>query len=514
VLDALFGRLGLALRGRTSLATLMDELAGIHGDRVLVSEHRSGRVLTYRAAGEVVARWSAGIARRTEPGDPVVVAMPSGYDQFLMCLAVARAGRLPAPVNDQMRPSEIEHVTLDAGASLVLRSARQLRGMAPAIEAADPEPTDVGALFYTSGTTGRPKGAALTHRSLVGAWAPAALWPSQVRDDEVVAALPVAHIMGFISYLGLAISGIRCYCLEQFKPVEVLEVLEARRSSGFIGVPAMYRRLLEAGAADRDLRSVRVWASGADAMPHDLVTEFKRFGASAEVPIFGSLGEASFVEGYGMVEVGGGVAEKLSPACVPSRLLSSIAMKVPGYRFRVVDDSGHQVPLGAVGELLVKGPGVLREYWKSPEATAETLSADGWLRTGDLVRRGPLGTIVFRGRSKQVIKSGGYSVYPLEVETVLEEHPEVLEASVFGAADPVLGEVPVAAVRLRPGGEVAPEELVHYVGERLSRYKSPRRVVVVDELPRTGSGKVQKDRLATLFDDLPPHDELVQGGDG
>ncbi len=506
----LIGRIGLAVGRNATLATIMDDLVDLYGDRVMVSEHRSGRVLTYRAAGEVVARWSAGIARRTEPGDPVVVAMPNGYDQFLMCLAVARAGRLPAPVNDQMRPGEIDHVTVDAGASLVIRSSRQLRGVAPLESAAQPDPGDVGALFYTSGTTGAPKGAALTHRALVGALAPAALWPSTLRDDEVVAALPVAHIMGFIVYLGLAVAGMRCYCLEQFKPVEVLEALEARRSSGFIGVPAMYRRLLEAGAAQRDLSSVRVWGSGADAMPEDLLAEFKRFGASIELPVVGPVGQASFVEGYGMVEVGGGVAVRVSPPALPLGGLSNVALKLPGYKFRVVDQDGETVPIGGVGELWVKGPGVLREYWRDPEATAATLTPDGWLRTGDLVRRGLFSTIVFQGRSKQVIKSGGYSVYPLEVEAVLEEHPDVVEASVVGVPDDVLGEVPVAAVRFREGAKLTVDELLEHGRARLSRYKAPRRIIAVDDLPRGGSGKVQKDRLVGMFGDLPPHDELVQ----
>ena len=492
-------RLDLALRKRVPLGSLMDRLAAIHGDRVLVSEHRSGRVLSYRAAAELVARWSDAIATRIEPGEPVVVAMPNGYDQFLMCLAISRAGGLPAPVNDQMRPAEIEHVTLDAGASLVLRSSRQLRGAAPVIEPAAAAPEDVAALFYTSGTTGSPKGAALTHRALTGATSAAALWPSGIRDDEVVAGLPVAHIMGFASYLGLAIAGIHCYCLEQFQPVEVLEAIEARRASGFIGVPAMYRRLLEAGAADRDLRSIRVWASGADVISPELVAAFKRFGSSAELPVIGAVGEAAFVEGYGMVEVGGGVAARVSPPMVPARFGSSVGMRLPGYRFRVVDESDRPVGLGSVGELLVKGPGVLREYWRSPEATSETVTDDGWLRTGDLVRRGPLGTIVFHGRRKHVIKSGGYSVYPLEIEATLEEHPDVLEASVVGTPDDVLGEVPVAAVRLRPTAKATADDVLEFATERLSRYKVPRRIIEVDDLPRGGTGKVQKDQLEALF---------------
>jgi len=466
----------------------------------MATEHIAGRVVTYRSAAELVARWSDAVAKRTHPGDPVVVATANGYEQFLLCLAVARAGCLPAPVNDQMRPAEIDHVVADAGASFVLRSVRQLRGAAPVIQPATPAMSDVAALFYTSGTTGHPKGAALTHRSLVAPPAAAVLWPASIRHDEVVSALPVAHIMGFMTYVGLATAGIACYMLERFSAEEVLEVIEARSCSGFIGVPTMYRKLAEAGAAERDLASIRIWGSGADVIAPELVAMFKKLGSSANLPIVGSVGEAAFVEGYGMVEVGGGVAAKISLPGIPARFASSVGFKLPGYTFRIVDPDDRPVVIGAIGELWVKGPGVLREYWHAPEATAGALTTDGWLRTGDLVRRGPLGTIMFQGRSKHVIKSGGFSVYPLEVETALMEHPEVLEASVVGLEDESLGEYPAAAVRVAPRSTVTDEELVAWSQERMSRYKSPRRVIIVADFDRTGTGKIQKDRVVALFD--------------
>jgi acyl-CoA synthetase (AMP-forming)/AMP-acid ligase II len=492
-------RLDLALRRRENLGGILDRLATLHGDRRMVTEHTSGRVLTFRDAATLVADWSERLASEIQPGEPVVVATANGYDQLLLSLAVARAGGLPAPVNDQMRDREVRHVVADSGASIVLRRAADVpssRGVVPSNGA---DPGDPAALFYTSGTTGRPKGATLSHRALVGQSAAATLFPSHLRHDEVVAGLPVAHIMGFAAYMAMAIAGVPVYCFEHFRAAEVLDVIESRRPSAFIGVPAMYRMLSESHADDRDLRSIRVWMSGADVMPSDLAREFKRYGAMVQLPLLGPVGEAAFVEGYGMVEVGGGVAAKVSPPGLSLGVGDSLGFRLPGYHFRVIDDDGRDVPMGTVGELWVKGPGVLSGYWNSPEATAAALTDDGWLRTGDLVRSGPLGTVVFAGRRKHVIKSGGFSVYPIEVEASLEEHPEIAEAVVLGLADEKLGEVPVAVVRLEVDSTVSVDEIARWATERLAHYKVPRRYVVVDDLPRNGTAKVRKEQLRELF---------------
>ena len=501
-------RADVAIRHRLTLADLADRLAGMHGDRVMATEADADgveRTFTYRHAAEQVASWSAAVAARSRPGRPVVVATANGIDQFLLCLAVSRAGGLPAPVNSQMRPAEIDHVIADSGATLVIRDPAELAsgpGSRSTLEhPATPSPDDVAALFYTSGTTGAPKGAELTHRALVGQLSSAAAWPAWLRHDEVVLSLPVAHIMGFVSLLGPAVAGVAVYFLPRFSADTVLDVIETRRSSAFMGVPATYRLLLEAGAEDRDLSCIRIWMTGADVMPGEVARRFKKFGASACLPLIGPVGEATFFEGYGMVEVGGGVAAKVSPPLLPVGLGDSLGLPMPGWRFRVTDDDGESVASGVVGELQVKGPGVLRGYWGDPDATRDALTSDGWLRTGDLVRSGLFGTVVFQGRSKNVIKSGGYSVYPLEVEADLEEHPDVLEAAVVGIGHPKLGEVPVAAVRLRPKARVTSTELVAWSKQRMAPYKAPRRVIVVDELPRTGTRKVQRNRLVPLFDD-------------
>jgi acyl-CoA synthetase (AMP-forming)/AMP-acid ligase II len=496
-------RAALLLRRDLTVGTLMDRLEKVHGDRQLVLESDGGLSLTYAQAAKRVRRWAGGIAERTSPGDVVVIATPNGYEQMLLCFAASRAGTLPAPVNDQMRKDEIGHVVKDSGATLVLRSAVEVDNGTPLAAAHPADPGDVAALFYTSGTTGKPKGAALSHRALVGQATAAAMWPTRLHRDEAVIALPVAHIMGFAVLIGLAVAGIPTYLLPKFNPVKVLDAIESRRATMFVGVPAMYRMLDEAGADERDLTSVRVWASGADAMPPELAERFKKMGATISVPLLGAMGQAAFAEGYGMVEVGGGVAAKVSPPFLGAGsgpFGEALGFALPGYEMRIVDEAGAEVPGGTVGELQVKGPGVLKAYWGDEDATNAVLTDDGWLRTGDLARKGPFGLLVFEGRAKHVIKHGGYSVYALEVEQCLELHPDVAEASVVGLPDERLGELPVAAVRLRQGSLLAPDDVLAWAAEHLADYKVPKQVVLVDQLPRTGTNKVQKAELLALFD--------------
>jgi long-chain acyl-CoA synthetase len=226
-------------------------------------------------------------------------------------------------------------------------------------------------------------------------------------------------------------------------------------------------------------------------------------GATVTVPLLGAVGQAAFAEGYGMVEVGGGVAAKVSPPFLGAGsgpFGEALGFALPGYDLRVVGEDGAEVPAGRVGELQVRGPGVLSAYWGDDDATAAVLTDDGWLRTGDLARKGRLGMLVFEGRSKHVIKHGGYSVYALEVEQCLEQHPLVLEASVIGLPDERLGEVPAAVVRLAGGASLAEVDLEAHAAEHLAEYKAPTRYVAVDELPRTGTAKVQKAALLALFD--------------
>lgn len=505
---SLLHRARIATGASMTLGVVADRLAAAHGDRPLVEQPagRDGRPaavrLTHGQAADLVARMAGGLATGVAVGDRVVVAVPNGYELLLWCLAAARAGAIAVPVNDTLTADELDHVIDDAEPAVVV--GRDEVPLGPPLPATGARPDDVAAIFYTSGTTGRPKGAELTHAGLLGGVRGAALWSPSFRRDEAVVGLPVAHIMGFSVLLGLAVAGIPAYVLPKFRPDEVLDAIEERRATVFAGVPAMYRMLLDAGAERRDLRSVRLWASGADVMPDELARRFQRMGASASLPVVGwTVGEAAFVEGYGMVETAGGVAGKLRPPLVPWSMGGAIGMPLPGNRLRVVvvpDDGdlggARDARVGEIGELWVKGPGVLRGYRGSPDATAAAMTADGWLRTGDLVRRGPFGAVGFAGRVKHVVKRGGYSVYAVEVERALEEHESVAEAAVVGVPDVRDGEVPVAVVVLRPGAVgVDGEAIGRWVAGRLAPYKVPVRVEVVDSLPRTATEKVRRDEV-------------------
>jgi long-chain acyl-CoA synthetase len=494
----LVSRARLVLGRNPHLGTVMEQVAAAHGDRRLVEEE-GGRTLTARQASDLVDRWAGGIAAKVEPGDGVVIVTPNGYDQLLLCVAAARAGAVPAPVSDRLRQREVDGIVADSRAAMVLRSADEVAGAEPLRQARPAEPGAVGARFFTSGTTGRPKGAELSHRALVGQVSAAAAFPSPAQV-EVVVALPVAHIMGFAVLLGLACAGIPVYQLPKFRAGDVLDAIESRRATGFVGVPAMYRMLLDAGAEQRDLASVRVWGSGADVLPEDVAGRFKRMGAAVHLPLVGDVGQASVVEGYGMVEVGAGaVGFRVSPPYLPPGFGGGLVLPSPSYRFRIVGDDGRDVRPGQVGELWVRGPGVLSGYQGDEEATRAVVTEDGWLRTGDLARRGLFGTFALTGRAKDVVKSGGYSVYAVEVESSLEEHPDVLEAAVVGLPDERRGEVPAAAVRVRDGATVTPDELVAWAAERMAGYKVPRTIRFVDDLPRTGTQKVRRNAVRELL---------------
>ncbi len=496
-----FDRAQLIVKRDHTLGTLLERLAKVHGKKRLVEEAGGGLRLTYGQAAKRVARWAGGVAARVQPGDRVVVATPNGYEALLLCLAVSRAGALPVPVNSQMTTDEIKHVITDCNAALVLRSANEVDGAESLAKAVPAKPEDIAALFYTSGTTGKPKGVELTHRSLVGQFAMAGALPAdRLLRGEAVLALPMAHIMGFAASLGMACVGIPVYFVPHFRPTDVLDAIESRKASIFIGVPTMYRMMLEAGAEQRNLRSVHLWGSGADAMPAELAAAFKSMGSTASLPVVGPVGEAMFFEGYGMVELGGGAAAKISPPLIDLGLGESLGFPLPGYKFRVVDDDGNDVGPGVVGELLIRGPGVTKGYWGDDAATAGALTEDGWLRSGDLARKGLLGSVAFAGRKKDVIKHGGYSVYAVEVEQALEQHPDVVEAAVVALVDERKGEVPAAAVRLREGSTLTPEALLAWAHDHLADYKVPVRALMVDDLPRTGTNKVQRREVIGLFD--------------
>ena len=297
-------RLDLVRGHELTLGTLFERLERVHGDAPLVEEDgEDGLRLSYAEAAELAARWAGAIQAKITPGDRVVIAAPNGYALVLLCAAASRAGGVAVPVNPKMRDEEVDHVVADSEAAIVVRDTAELDGGA-AIEAVHAEPDDVAALFYTSGTTGKPKGAQLTHRALVGQAGRGVLFPARLRRDEAVTGMPVAHIAGFSMLVQAAALGVPVYLLRKFRPDTALDAIEQRKATVFIGVPAMYRMMAEAGAETRDLSSIRLWASGADAMPFELAKKFQRLGASATLPFIGkSVGDRTIFQDHNGREI-------------------------------------------------------------------------------------------------------------------------------------------------------------------------------------------------------------------
>lgn len=518
VRDLLAGRmLPVPLLGEVSAAA-----ARRYGDRIAF-EVLPGQLtgepckteITYAEFDSLVEGLAWEVASRLEglreAGAPRVVVRGSNGVIFLASvLAASRAGAVAVPVNPELTPKELDHVVSDSGARIEIApdatecfrgidrvEARWLPRRERRREWPSSDPAEVAAVFYTSGTTGYPKGAMLTHKGLLADMALAGAYPR--RGDFMVEALPTAHIMGFLVLAGALLAGIRTFAMERFRPVAVLDALESFRATMFVGVPAMYRMLLGAGAAHRNLKSVRVWMSAADVMPRELAREFQRMGSAFT---FGGrpIGEALFVEAYGMVEYSGAATVKVSlPFWDP--FSSSIGIPLPGTSVKIVDEAGREVRRGEVGEIAIRGGKVLHSYRNRSDETGQVIRS-GWLRTGDLAKRGLL-TDYFAGRSKDVVTSGGYTVYAVEVEECIRGFDGVADVAVVGIEDQVLGERVAAAIEAEPGATIEVEELKEWIGSRLAEYKRPADYLIVASLPRGSTRKVKKDEVRRLFDGEP-----------
>jgi acyl-CoA synthetase (AMP-forming)/AMP-acid ligase II len=337
-------------------------------------------------------------------------------------------------------------------------------------------------MLYTSGTTGRPKGVHLTQRSclwVVGAcWGPiAGLGP----DDRLLSALPLFHSYALVlCVIGVAAVGATATLVPKFSPREVWSRLGAERTTIFPGVPTMFRYLLNAAPAPLDLPDLRLCVSAGALMPAQLNEEFERF---AGIPL---------LDGYGITETSTMVTMN---APTGGRMPGSCGLPLPGLSVRLVGADGRDVLPGEEGELWVQGPNVMLGYHQLPDATASVLTR-GWYHTGDLARRDENGFLFISGRVKELIIRGGENIYPAEIEEVLLAADQVQDAAVIAAPHPDLGEVPVACVVPAVQGSLDREQLLAWCRERLSYFKVPAEIYEVNEVPRTGSGKIQRFQLA------------------
>lgn len=485
-----------------------------------------GQTISYgQLASQVQSFAQALLVHGLRSGDRVALFLENCPDFVVAYLGTHLARGIVVLVNTQYRQVELSHIMSDAGVRFCVTgsagqaelSRLELRDLETLIvvdeeahevtqgasasfslrdflDASDeqggtqeltmPSPDTPALIGYTSGTTGRAKGALLLQRnlsaniaSLTGAWR----WTS---EDHLLLVLPLFHAHGLmVGMHGTLYTGARVTLRRKFDAASVLASLRDDPSmSLFFGVPTMYSRLLsETKRQGEPVPHPRLFVSGSAPLSAQLFNDFAR------------MFEQSILERYGMTETG----MNLSVPYDGERRAGTVGLPFPGQDARIVDTQTRQVlPAGEIGEIEVHGPHVFAGYWKRPEATAEAFSEDGWFKTGDLGWRSPDGYFTITGRARELIISGGYNIYPREVEDVLETHPDVAEAAVIGLPDSDMGEQVVAVVVPQKGQAPQAAELIAYCRERLASYKKPRRVVFVDALPRNALGKVQKHLLA------------------
>ncbi len=453
-------------------------------------------------------------------GARVAVQTEKSIEALMLYLAVLRAGFVYLPLNTAYQSAEIEYFIGNAEPSVVVCSGRNFGWVsriafkagtahvftlnddrsgslleraavhsdvhAPAQRSAD----DLAAILYTSGTTGRSKGAMLSHgnlssnaRVLKEYWG----WRSQEQGGDVlIHALPIFHVHGlFVASHGALLNGSRMIWFSKFDPLAVIARLPD--ATVFMGVPTLYVRLLGEKALDRHAcRRMRLFISGSAPLLIETFNEFReRTGHT-------------ILERYGMSETVMLTSNPYRPGdgeLRGERRGGTVGFVLPGVGVRVVDDAGQPCPAGETGHLQVRGPNVFAGYWRMPEKTREEFTSDGWFKTGDVGRIAADGYVTIVGRSKDLIISGGYNVYPAEIEGVLNEMPGVAESAVVGVPHPDFGEAVIAVVVARPGAQPDAGAIIGSLKSQIANFKVPKQLFVVAELPRNTMGKVQKNLL-------------------
>ena len=500
----------------TNLAALLFDVARRLPDRPAVSDDRSSR--TYRELTERVARLAGGLrARGLAPGDRVLLPLENCGEYLELLFGCWAAGLCAVPTNARLHPREVQFIAEDSGARLLVATPVLAEALAPLAGAvasldrvvatrsadydglfgeplgADPgQPTDSAWLFYTSGTTGRPKGAVLTHRNLVfmSQCYYADIDQLDERDTHVLAA-PVSHGAGLYA-LPFLLKGAHQIVLPHFDVEAILDVIARHPRVSMFAAPTMLTRLVHAPeVAAADIANLRtIYYGGGPMYVADLEKALQLFGPRL-YQLYGQ-GESPMTIT--------GLAQRLHERDHPHWYdrLASCGYARSGVLVRVVDDQDRDLRAGEIGEVITKSDCVMDGYWQNPAANAETLRG-GWLHTGDLGSMNADGLLTLRDRSKDMIISGGSNIYPREIEEVLLRHPDVVEASVVGRSHPDWGEEVVAFLVARRGTVVAAAELDRLCLDHIARFKRPRDYRFVEALPKNNYGKVLKTELRRLF---------------
>jgi len=486
-------------------------------DGVAIETVESGLVYTWRDLERATAMLANMLdSLELPPASRIAVQAEKSVESLLFYLAVLRAGHVYLPLNTAYKSAEIAYFLGDAEPAMFVcapkdfvwasklafaagtrwvftlgddRSGSLLERathFGDQHEAAGRDGDDLAAILYTSGTTGRSKGAMLTHGNLLSnAVTLKTYWGWRTAEeggDVLIHALPIFHVHGlFVASHGALLAGARMLWLGRFDPAKVVALLP--RATVFMGVPTLYVRLLAEPTLTREAcRNMRLFISGSAPL---LIDTFEAFRERTGHTI---------LERYGMSETAMLTSNPYDPKD-GERRGGTVGFPLPGVGLRIVGGDGAPLPTGSVGAIEVKGPNVFAGYWRMPEKTREEFSADGWFRTGDVGMVDDLGYVTIVGRSKDLIISGGYNVYPAEVEAALNELPGVAESAVIGVPHSDLGEGVVAVVVPRPGVALDPAALQSMLKARMAGFKVPKALFIADELPRNAMGKIQKNKL-------------------
>jgi long-chain acyl-CoA synthetase len=491
-----------------NLASNLTETAARHGERTALK--LDDTTLTYAQLDGASAHLAGLlVARGVRPGDRVGLMLPNVPHFPIVYYGILRAGATVVPMNVLLKQREVAFYLEDSGAKLLfawegfLEEARpgaeaagaelvevEAAGFTALVGAADPRPEvaevaddETAVILYTSGTTGKPKGAELTHANICSNVATNVETLIQITPQDVVlGALPLFHSFGQTSAMNSCVAVGACLTLlPRFEPAKALEIVARDGVTIFMGVPTMYVAMLAVPADQRpDSSSLRLCVSGGASLPGEVLRAFEAQFSSA------------ILEGYGLSETSP-VASFNHPG--RERKVGSIGTPIRDVEMKVVDEQDDDLPTGEVGEIVIKGPNVMKGYWQRPDATAEVMRG-GWFHSGDLAKVDEDGYFFIVDRKKDLIIRGGYNVYPREVEEVLYEHPAVAEAAVVALPHDELGEEVGAAVALKAGASATPDELQAFVKERVAAYKYPRHVWIVEELPKGPTGKILKREIA------------------
>ncbi len=466
-----------------NLAHILAEAAGAHPARpALVGE--TGTVTHAEIDRQARVAAAALRARGVEPGDRVALMLPNGPALVAAALGALRLGAIVVPLNGLLARPEVEARLAASTPRVFLESEDALEADAePLDEIVERESADPAVILFTSGTSGKPKGAILTHGSIHAAARNAADALALSEEDVVLGAAPFSHVLGLSTGMASTLmSGAAIAIVRRFEPEQTLALMTETGTTILLGVPTMCIALCQAARSAEALPPVRIAHVGGAAVPAEVARDFERtFGGEV-------------YEGYGLTELSGVATTYIRGQ---ERKVGSVGKPLGGTGLRIVSLEGEPVPAGGVGEAQFRGPSVIPGYWEDPQATAEAIDADGWLATGDLGYLDPEGYLFLVDRKKDLILRGGYSVYPREVEEALYEHPDVLEAAVIGLPDETLGEEVAAVVVRRPGTTPSADELQAWTKERVAAYKYPRRVIFVDALPKGPTGKILKRAIDT-----------------